>query len=135
MIGITSHCKFIKRPAYLVLITGMITMQHIAKRTFPSFSERLKGVVTKNFLGLRPVLRTPLVMNFIHQTLFLFQLNASFVDTKNHERMLSQRKKPRGISLLKISYTSGKNPFALKKNPSKIRTNPFVLKKSRTIFQ
>ena len=34
----------------------------------------------------------------------------------------------------KISYTFGKNPFVSKKNPSKIRINPFVLKKSRTLF-
>ena len=34
----------------------------------------------------------------------------------------------------KISYTLGKNPFLFKKNPSKIRINPFVLKKSRTLF-
>ena len=40
----------------------------------------------------------------------------------------------RGISLPKISYTLGKNPFVFKKNPSKIRINPFVLKRSRTLF-
>ena len=34
----------------------------------------------------------------------------------------------------KISYTFGKNPFVFKKNPSKICINPFVLKKSRTLF-
>ena len=31
-------------------------------------------------------------MNFIHQTLFLFQLNTSIVDTKNHERILKEKK-------------------------------------------
>ena len=41
---------------------------------------------------------------------------------------------PRGISLPKISYTFGKNPFVFKKNPSKIGINPFVRKKSRTLF-
>ena len=39
----------------------------------------------------------------------------------------------RGISLPKSSYTFGKNPFVFEKNPSKIRINPFVLKKSRTL--
>ena len=34
----------------------------------------------------------------------------------------------------KISYTFGKNPFVLKENPSKIRVNLFVQKKSRTLF-
>ena len=34
----------------------------------------------------------------------------------------------------KVSYTFGKNPFVLKKNPSKILINPFVQKKSRTLF-
>ena len=47
-----------------------------------------------------------------------------------HRRMLSPL---RGISLPKISYT-GKNPFAFKKNPSRIRTNPVILKNSRTLF-
>ena len=31
-------------------------------------------------------------------------------------------------------YTFGKNPFVFKKNPAKILINPFVLKKSRTLF-
>ena len=41
----------------------------------------------------------------------------------------------RGISFPKISYTFGKNPFVFLKNPSKLRINLFVLKKSRTLFQ
>ena len=40
----------------------------------------------------------------------------------------------RGISLPKISYAFGKNPFFFKKNPSKIRINPFVLKKISYAF-
>ena len=35
----------------------------------------------------------------------------------------------------RISYTSGKNPFVLKKNPSEIRIYLFVLKKSSTHFR
>ena len=31
-------------------------------------------------------------------------------------------------------HFQGKNPFVFKKNPSKIRVNPFVLIKSRTLF-
>ena len=40
----------------------------------------------------------------------------------------------RGISLPKIPYTFGKNPFVFKKNQSKICINPFALKKSPTLF-
>ena len=39
------------------------------------------------------------------------------------------------ISLQKILYTFGQNPFVFKKNPSKIHVSPFVLKKSCTLFQ
>ena len=41
---------------------------------------------------------------------------------------------PRGISLPKPRTLLAKNPFVFKKNPSKIRINPFVLTKSRTPF-
>ena len=34
----------------------------------------------------------------------------------------------------KISYTLGKKPFVFKKNPPKIRKNPFVMKESRTLI-
>ena len=43
------------------------------------------------------------------------------------ERIVVPPEIPRGISLPKISYTFGKNPFVFMKNPSKIHINPFVL--------
>ena len=41
---------------------------------------------------------------------------------------------PRDISLPKVSYNFGKNHSVFTKNSSKIRINPFVPKKSRTLF-
>ena len=47
------------------------------------------GIGNRALLNESQELEEKSVMNIIHQTLFLFQLNASIVDTKNHERMLS----------------------------------------------
>ena len=33
-----------------------------------------------------------------------------------------------------VSYAFAENPFVFKKNPSKIRVNPLVIIKSRTLF-
>ena len=55
MMGINSYCK--------LLIAAMFSMQNIAKRPFPSFSEHLRGVVTKGFLGLCP--RPPHALNIL----------------------------------------------------------------------
>ena len=52
--GLIFTANLKKRPAYLVLIAAMFTMQNVAEKGVPPFSERLKGVVTKNFLELRP---------------------------------------------------------------------------------
>ena len=51
------------------------------------------GIGNRALLNESQKLEEKSVMNFIYQTLFPFQLNASIVDTKNHERMLSSRKK------------------------------------------
>ena len=47
------------------------------------------GIGDRALLNESQKLEEKSVMNFIHQTLFLFQLNSSNVDTENHERMLS----------------------------------------------
>ena len=47
------------------------------------------GIGNRALLNESQKLEEKSVMNFIHQTLFLFQINASIEDNKNHERMLS----------------------------------------------
>ena len=47
------------------------------------------GIGNQALLNESQKLKEKLVVNVIHQTLYLFQLNASIVETKNHERMLS----------------------------------------------
>ena len=57
-------------------------------------------------------------------------------DTANHKQAAQSPVHWRGVfHSQKISYTFGKSSFVFKKNPQKVRTNPFVLKKSRTLFR
>ena len=66
-----------------------------------------------------------------HGQIFLGELNVC-----NEESIIigGELFLPRGISIPKISYTFGRDPFVFKKNPSKIRKNPFILTASRTLF-
>ena len=58
--GINFHCKFNKTNSLFGVDCSMFKMQNVAKKAFPSFSECLKGVVTKKTPFTFPVLRTPL---------------------------------------------------------------------------
>ena len=47
------------------------------------------GIGNRTLLNESQKRKDKSVINVIHQKLYLFQLNASIVNTKNHERMLS----------------------------------------------